>query len=184
MAGVGFDAAVLKATKDRFRVVSTIPYWISGIYTFFRYKTKNMTITIDGKASNKCALGVIINNGKSFAGGMASDAIPIFRIKEELMKQDIANIESLGVEFHYNTKIDSVQFKSLQNNFNYIFIAVGAQKGKKLHIEDESLNGDYDQLKFLADVLKGEKIELGKKTAIIGGGLSAVDAARTANRWI
>jgi diacylglycerol kinase (ATP) len=71
MAGVGFDAAVLKATKDRFRVVSSIPYWISGIYTYLRYKAKNMTIIIDGKASNKRALGVIINNGKSFAGGMS-----------------------------------------------------------------------------------------------------------------
>ncbi|MBT3363509.1 MAG: diacylglycerol kinase family lipid kinase [Chloroflexi bacterium] len=70
MAGVGFDAAVLKATKDRFRVVSSIPYWISGIYTSLRYKAKNMTISIDGKASNKRALGVIINNGASFAGGM------------------------------------------------------------------------------------------------------------------
>jgi len=127
---------------------------------------------------------VQVYESKSFAGGMASDAIPIFRIKEELIKQDIANIESLGVEFHYNAKIDSVQFKSLQNNFNYIFIAVGAQKGKKLNIEGESLNGVYDQLKFLADVLKGENVELGKKTAIIGGGLSAVDAARTANRLI
>jgi len=121
---------------------------------------------------------------KSFAGGMAADAIPIFRIKEESLKQDIANIESLGVKFHYNTKMDSERFKALQNNFDYIFIAIGAQKGKKLNVEGESLPGVYDQITFLADVLRGKEIDLGKNVAIIGGGLSAVDAARTVNRII
>jgi len=121
---------------------------------------------------------------KSFAGGMASDAIPIFRINEKSIKQDISNIESLGVKFHYNMKIDLEQFKSLQNDFNFIFIAVGAQKGKKLNVEGELLPGVYDQLTFLSDILKGKEIELGKNVSIIGGGLSAVDAARTAKRLI
>ena len=121
---------------------------------------------------------------KSFAGGMASDAIPIFRINEESIKQDISNIESLGVKFHYNMKMDLEQFKSLQNDFNFIFIAVGAQKGKKLNVEGELLPGVYGQLTFLSDVLKGKEAELGKNVAIIGGGLSAVDAAHTAKRLI
>ncbi len=121
---------------------------------------------------------------KSFAGGMAADAIPVFRIKEESIKQDITNIESLGVKFHYNTKMDSVRFNSLQKDFDYIFIAVGAQKGKKLNIEGETLPRVYDQITFLAEVLKGKNVDLGKSVAIIGGGLSAVDAASTANRLI
>jgi len=70
MAGVGFDAAVLQATKKRFRVVSAIPYWISGIYTFATYQPKDMTINIDGQTEKRKALGVIVNNGYSFAGGM------------------------------------------------------------------------------------------------------------------
>lgn len=127
---------------------------------------------------------VYIYETKSFAGGMAADAIPVFRIKEESIKQDISNIESLGVKFYYDTKMDSERFASLQNDFDFIFIAVGAQKGKRLNIEGESLPGVYDQITFLADVLKGKNIYLGKNVAIIGGGLSAVDAARTANRLI
>ncbi|MEN8194761.1 MAG: FAD-dependent oxidoreductase, partial [Bacteroidota bacterium] len=119
---------------------------------------------------------------KSFAGGMAADAIPIFRIDENRIKQDIANIKSLGVKFHYNTKMDADRFNSLHDGFNYIFIAVGAQSGKRLNIEGETIPGVYDQLTFLADVLKGKNIDLGKNVAIIGGGLSAVDAARTAKR--
>ena len=121
---------------------------------------------------------------KNFAGGMASDAIPIFRINEESIKQDISNIESFGVKFHYNSKMDIEHFNSLQSEFNFIFIAVGAHNSKKLNVEGESLYGVYDQLTFLSDVLKGKEIELGKNVAIIGGGLSAVDAARTANRLI
>jgi YegS/Rv2252/BmrU family lipid kinase len=70
MAGVGFDAAVLHATKKRFRVVSAIPYWISGAYTFATYQPKDMTINIDGQTEKRKSLGVIINNGYSFAGGM------------------------------------------------------------------------------------------------------------------
>ena len=69
-AGVGLDAEVLRATKKRFRVISTIPYWISGVYTFAGYRPKHMTISIDGQTENRTALGVIINNGHSFAGGM------------------------------------------------------------------------------------------------------------------
>ena len=125
---------------------------------------------------------VHIYETKSFAGGMAADAIPIFRINEESIRQDISNIESLGVKFHYKSKMDIEHFSSLQSEFNFIFIAVGAQKSKKLNIKGESLPGVYDQLSFLSDVLKGKDIDLGKNVAIIGGGLSAVDAARTANR--
>jgi YegS/Rv2252/BmrU family lipid kinase len=70
MAGAGFDAAVLRATKKRFRVVSHIPYWISGIYTYAKYKPTQVTIDIDGKIEKKKAMGIIVNNGYSFAGGM------------------------------------------------------------------------------------------------------------------
>lgn len=78
--------------------------------------------------------------------------------------------------------MDTDQFNILHTDYDFIFIAVGALKGKKLNVEGESLPGVYDQLTFLSDVLKGEEIHLGKNVAIIGGGLSAVDAARTAKR--
>lgn len=70
MAGVGFDAAVLRTVKKHFRVISHIPYWISGIYTYAKYKSTRITINIDDKLEKKKAMGVIVNNGYSFAGGM------------------------------------------------------------------------------------------------------------------
>lgn len=70
MAGVGLDAAILEATKKTFRVVTKLPYWISGLYTFATYNNKNASLSIDGISEKKRIMGVIINNGCSFAGGM------------------------------------------------------------------------------------------------------------------
>ncbi len=127
---------------------------------------------------------VDVYESKPFAGGMASDAIPVFRITEEAINRDVENIKSLGVKFHFNARVDKRHFEELRKESDYIFISVGAQLGKKLIIEGEDLPGVYDQLSFLADSLRGETPELGKSVAIIGGGLSAVDAARTAKRLV
>ncbi len=127
---------------------------------------------------------VDVYESKLFAGGMASDAIPVFRIKEEAVNQDVENIKSLGAEFHFNYKVTREEFEKIKNESDYVFISVGAQKGKRLNIEGEDLPGVFDQLTFLADALRGEAPELGKSAAIIGGGLSAVDAARTAKRLV
>lgn len=129
-------------------------------------------------------LNVTVYETKSFAGGMAADAIPVFRITEKAIMQDIENIKSLGVKFLFNTKIDDAKFQEIKRNNDFIFISVGAQQAKKLNIKGEKLSGVYDQLNFLADVLRGKIPNLGKSVAIIGGGLSAVDAARTSKRLV
>lgn len=129
-------------------------------------------------------LKVEVFESKSFAGGMISDAIPLFRIKQEAIFQDIKNIEALGVKFHYSQQINFQRFNQLKHKFDFIYLAVGAQKGKKLNIEGEEYENVYDQLTFLADVLRGKAYNLGNKVAVIGGGNSAMDAARTANRLI
>lgn len=127
---------------------------------------------------------VTVYESKTFAGGMASDAIPVFRIDEKLISQDVENIKSLGVEFKFGTEVNRDLFDQIRNGNDFVFISVGAQLGKKLNINGEDSRGVFDQIKFLADILHGEKVDLGKSAAIIGGGLSAVDAARTAKRLV
>lgn len=128
--------------------------------------------------------GITVNvyEGKSFAGGMVSDSIPIFRLTDEQINEDIKIIESLGVTFHFNHKVEKEFFSTLQKENDYIYIGIGAQDSKKLNIPGEKNNGVYDQLTFLSLNRGGKNVEIGKKIAVIGGGLSAVDAARTANR--
>jgi len=127
---------------------------------------------------------VEIFEGKEFAGGWASDAIPTFRLDDESIKKDIDAILSLGVKIHYSTQIDQAKFESMINEFDYLYVAIGAQEGVKLGVPGEDAEGVMDNLDFLSAVRRGEKIDLGKKVVIIGGGNSAMDAARTAKRLV
>jgi putative selenate reductase len=127
---------------------------------------------------------VDVYESKSFAGGMASGTIPSFRLSDDQVKNDIDLIESVGVKINYNQNVDEEMFKRLRASNDFVYIAVGAKESKKLKIEGEELKGVYDQLSFLFKIRNEENFTLGSEVAIIGGGLSAVDAARTANRIV
>ncbi len=114
------------------------------------------------------------------AGGQTNLTIPSFRLPKKVNEEDIERIKNLGVDFKF---LQNIKLKELQSlGFDYIYIAVGAMKGRKLGIEDEDSSGVFDALEFLSTVKKGGSVNLGKNIAIIGGGSSAMDAARTALR--
>ena len=127
---------------------------------------------------------VDIYETKDIPGGMAADAIPTFRLDDESLKKDIAGIVALGVRILYGSKIDLKRFEQLRNTYSYVYIAVGAQKGLNLGIPGEDAPGVYDQIRFLSAVRRGQAPNLGQKVIVIGGGNSAIDAARTANRLV
>lgn len=127
---------------------------------------------------------VDIYESKSMSGGMVSDAIPAFRLNKESLQKDITRIENLGVKIHYNQKIDKARFNNLKKDYNYIYIAVGAQKAKALNIEGENVKGVLDPLQFLSDVKHCDNPLKGKNVAIIGGGNTAMDTARTVYRLL
>lgn len=136
---------------------------------------------------------VTIYEAKGVAGGMATDAIPTFRLDEKRVQADIQNLlkgqnlEKGGdspVTIHYHAKIDSAQFEKIRAESDYVYIAVGAQRSKKLGLAGEDTPGVTDQLHFLAAVRRGESLDLGRRVAIVGGGNSCMDAARTAHRLV
>ncbi len=127
---------------------------------------------------------VHIYEQKAFAGGWASDAIPEFRLDNASIRKDIDAILALGVSIHYDAKIDAEKFESLRKSHEFVYIAVGAQEGIDLGIPGEDAEGVMDQLEFLSAVRRGQRPNLGKKVAVIGGGNSAMDAARTALRLV
>jgi putative selenate reductase len=127
---------------------------------------------------------VHIYERKPFAGGWASDAIPEFRLDAGSVQKDIDGIVSLGVEIHTDNAIDAEKFRALRETHDYVYIAVGAQEGVSLGIPGEDAEGVLDQLAFLSAVRQGERPDLGKTVAVIGGGNSAMDAARTAKRLV
>jgi putative selenate reductase len=119
---------------------------------------------------------------KPKAGGMISSVIPEFRLKNKSIQSDVDEIISLGAKITYNSKIDALKFKQLQDSNSFIFIGTGAQKSRKLDISGENLKGVYDQLDFLTKLKSGDKINIGARVAVIGGGNSAMDVARAAKR--
>jgi len=127
---------------------------------------------------------VTVYESKKISGGMVSEAIPHFRLKEKALLTDIERIKSLGVHIHYNAKIDKTSFKKIKDEFNFIYIAVGAQKIKKLGIEGEDAIGVIDPIEFLSAIKKNTIDFKGKNIAVIGGGNTAMDVARAALRMV
>jgi len=127
---------------------------------------------------------VDIYEAKDIPGGMAADGIPGFRLDDDSLQKDIAGIVALGVKIHYGSEINLKRFEELRNTYQYVYIAVGAQSGLNLGIPGEDAPGVYDQISFLKAVNRDQPPELGKNVVVIGGGNSAMDAARTANRLV
>ena len=117
------------------------------------------------------------------AGGMLAVAIPEYRLPKALLKYEINNILSLGIQLKLNTEVGKdISFSDIKKEFKAIFIAAGAHKGLKLGIPGEDLPGVIDAVELLRDINLGIKINIGQKAAVIGGGNAAIDAVRTLNR--
>jgi len=125
---------------------------------------------------------VTIFETKAIPGGMVSEAIPAFRLKMESLQKDIERIEKLGVTIQYNTKVDTALFARLQSDYDFIYIAAGAQRFKTLGMEGENASGILNAFEFLKSAKAGQPIVLGENIIVIGGGNTAMDVARTARR--
>ena len=117
-------------------------------------------------------------------GGMMRYCIPDFRLERFVVKNEIAYIRDLGieiktgVEFGKDITLDSLQ----KEGYKAIFLAIGTQQGMKLNILGEDLNGVINAVDFLRDVALEKDVKVGKRVTVIGGGNSAIDAARTSKR--
>ncbi len=123
------------------------------------------------------------------AGGMLYWGIPSYRLPRNILDHEIDDIRSLGVEIRLNTRIGrEITFTQLEKDFDFIYLATGAHKSQKMGVTGEDLGNVFGGVEFLRDYnaneekwSKGEK-SLGAKVAVIGGGNSAIDAARVALR--
>ncbi len=118
-----------------------------------------------------------------YAGGMMRYAIPEYRLPRNVIADEVKDIEALGVEIRTNTRVGKdITFDKLRKDYEIVVMAVGAHKSWTLDIEGEDLKGVWGATEFLREVNLGKDVKLGSKVAIVGGGNSAVDAARTAVR--
>ncbi|MCL1912747.1 MAG: FAD-dependent oxidoreductase [Eubacteriaceae bacterium] len=116
-------------------------------------------------------------------GGMLRYGIPAYRLPKDILDIEVAAISKMGARFFNNTRIGGdIAFESLRGSYNAVIIAIGAWKSSKLGCSGEDLEGVNGGIDFLRAVAMGQAPPIGVKTAIVGGGNTAMDAARTAVR--
>jgi 2-oxoacid:acceptor oxidoreductase delta subunit (pyruvate/2-ketoisovalerate family) len=114
-------------------------------------------------------------------GGMMR-LIPEYRLPREILDHEIAAIESLGVEIRTGVQLGRDLSLDDLRDYQAIFLAVGQSMSRKLGVSGEEAAGVLHGIEFLRRLDQGEKPPLGSRVAVIGGGNTALDAARSACR--
>jgi NADH-quinone oxidoreductase subunit F len=117
-------------------------------------------------------------------GGMLLQAIPAYRLPRHILEREIRMIQKMGVDIKCNTRLGKdITVQGLRDQgYEAIFLGVGAPKGAKMDIPGEDAKGVTEAIDFLRDYNLTGKAKAGKHVAVIGGGNSAIDAARCALR--
>jgi NADPH-dependent glutamate synthase beta subunit-like oxidoreductase len=116
-------------------------------------------------------------------GGMLRYGIPPYRLPKDVLDGEIQNILDLGVTLKCNTKVgEDISFKDLRKEYDAIYIAGGAHRGANMNVPGEDSANVFTAASFLNRVNTGARVDIGNRVVIIGGGDSAIDAARVSLR--
>ena len=113
-------------------------------------------------------------------GGMLRYGIPQYRLPKEVLDWEIDGILDLGIDFTTNVRFgqDFDLTSLVASGFDAIFLGIGAWKDASLRVKGEDLKGCYTGIDFLSRLAAGENIPVGRTSAIIGGGNTAIDCTR------
>jgi 2-oxoacid:acceptor oxidoreductase delta subunit (pyruvate/2-ketoisovalerate family) len=126
---------------------------------------------------------VTIFEKKAKLGGMLRYGIPAYRLPKKVLDNELRKLTTLGVKFKTNCSVGkNITIDTLRKSFEYVIIGHGAHKNRPIGIPNEEAQGVYAGLEFLSQINSGKKPKIGKKVAIIGGGNTAIDAARSTLR--
>lgn len=126
---------------------------------------------------------VDVFESQNVAGGVLATGIPEYRLPKAILKHEIGLIEKAGVNIHLNKEVGkNIDFKQLREYYDAIYVATGTQFPQKVNIPGEDLKGVYHGINFLKDIHLTPSMQLSGTVAVIGGGNTAIDSARTALR--
>ncbi len=154
--------------------------------------TEKIAIIGAGAAGLSCAYflaemgyeNVTVFDKNAVPGGMLTLGIPSFRLEKNVVEAEIDVLRKMGVNFKMGVEIgkDVTIAQLREDGYKGFYVAIGAQKSAKLGVPGEDLDGVLGGIDFLREVNLGNKVKLGKKVVVIGGGNVAIDVARTAVR--
>ncbi len=152
---------------------------------------KKVAIIGSGPAGLSCAYQlarkgykVTVFEALPVVGGMMRVGIPKYRLPRDVLDREIEAIKALGVEMKTGMRLgENLRMSDLQG-YDALCIAVGLQRSRKLNIPGEEAEGVIPGLEFLKRINLGEEMEVGPRVAVIGGGNTAIDSARSALRLL
>ena len=125
---------------------------------------------------------VRILEAEAVPGGFLRHALPAYRLPQEVVEQDIANVTALGVEIVTSTHVEDLEGLKAEG-YDAVLLATGTPRSTSLGVPGEESEGVLTGLDFLRQVTLGQAPDLtGKRVVIVGGGNVAMDTARTARR--
>jgi len=155
-------------------------------------KTEKIAVVGAGPSGLSCAYQlarrgykVTVFESLPRAGGMLRYGIPVYRLPREVIDAEVQRILDLGVELKLDTKIgEDVSYDDIKKNYDAIYVAIGAHQGKAMGIPGEDGPGLWTGTEFLNHANSGKKVDIGTNVVVIGGGDTAIDAARVSKRLI
>lgn len=185
------DSPVSIRAIKRFMVDQEVTVQLPEVKEDARNTSRKIAIVGAGPAGLSCAyflarLGYrpTMYESEPRPGGMLVQAIPAYRLPREVVAQEVRMVENLGVEIFSGMRLGAdFTLKALRGmGYEAVFLATGAPLGVGLTIPGAGADGVTDALSFLRTYNLRGSVPVGKKVVVIGGGNSAIDAARTAVR--
>jgi len=113
-------------------------------------------------------------------GGMMRYGIPSYRLPREVIDREVAVLEKMGVQFEYGVTMgEDMSLQDLRDASDAVFLGIGCQEASSMRCPGEDLPGVLSGIGFLEKVSKDETTPIGKRVMVVGGGNTAIDAART-----
>ncbi len=153
-------------------------------------KTKKSGVAIigSGPAGLSCAYELVrkgypvtVFESLPKTGGMLRYGIPEYRLPRAVLDDEIGYIEELGVEIKTDHPVKSLK-AIFEQGYKAIFLATGAWMNERLDVQNAESEGVFQALDFLKKINSGQKVQVGKRVVVVGGGNAAIDAARVARR--
>jgi len=130
----------------------------------------------------KLGYGVTVYEALPVAGGMMRVGIPAHRLPKGVLQQDIDDILALGINLKTNSPVDDPA-ALLKEGYDAVCLATGiSTRDRSLGVDGEQAEGVMSAATFLRKVNLGEPVTVGERVAVVGGGITALDAAAVARR--